>query len=629
MANDELKLHAPKRLAHLPIIADVLRTTGIIDVIDRLCGGDPRMKVSHGECLMFVLLGVFAGEHGLWRLGERLDPFDLDTILQRPGVDLAEFHDVRLGRMCDAIYHAGPERLMSELSLGVIRAIELDLRVLNFDTTSLSFFGAYEDDLEEPWSPELQAKLIIADIPQREPRTADHADGDGHAAPLVVRGYAKNHRFDLKQVIFGMVVSADGGVPLYGRAMDGNASDVTVACEFLDHLRTQVADPRSCCFVADSKGWTARTLQPALAHGLRLLSRLPRTTTLCKQLVAEFDRDTVPCRLRSYRKDRKHWSWVAYHGSDAECAFTATEPVRDAQGKVVLGTDGTPTTTSERRVMPVRVVVCYSSELYHQKTETLGAIAKREQVRSMKLCAAIARRSFACRKDAQEEAERIHGDQPFITVTLACAVVELKDVAKRPRRGRPRKNDPAPAVTVRFGLTVKTADASPADLAERLRMAATYVIVRHRVDGWTISDEEMIDDYARQWRCEHGFAWLKSQAAINPMFVQTPRRVAALCFIYCIALMIHTIIQRNIRRYLHEHKLGLPYRRNVPSPDITARFFYEIFRGMTSQVVSLGGRSEKRIFGDDQWTTLGLKAVGASRNAYRPILGKELGGSDR
>jgi transposase len=352
------------------------------------------------------------------------------------------------------------------------------------------------------------------------------------------------------------------------------------------------------------------------------MSRLPRTTTLCRRLTAAFDRDQAVCRLRRHHADRGHWSWVAYEGSDAEVSFTADEPVLTSAGTVEMGEDGKPRTQAVRRTMPVRTVVCYSSELYHQKAETLGAIAKRESARSVKLIATIERRSYACAEDAQEEADRLHADQPYITKTLHCTIVRVELVARRARRGRPAKGDPAPAVTIRYGLQVAAKDAEPKEVAQRLRVAATYVIVRHRVAGWEISDEEMIDDYARQWRCEHGFAWLKSQAAINPMFVQTPRRVAALCFIYCIALMIHTLIQRNIRRYLHEHGLGLPYRRNKPSPNITARFFYEIFRGVTSQVVSFGGQSERRIFGEDQWTALGLKAVGASRNAYHPVFAK-------
>jgi len=622
MRNDDFILHPPKRLGHLPIIADLLRTTGIIDLIDRVCGSDPRMKVSHGECLAFVLLGVFAGEHGLWRLGERLDPFDLDTILQISDVDPAEFHDVRLGRMLDAIYDGGPERLMSEFSLQVIRAIELDLKVLNFDTTSLSFFGAYEEELDEPWSPELALDLDPQTIPERLPRTEEHLDGDGHAAPAVVRGYAKNKRFDLKQIIFGMVVAADGGIPLYGRAMDGNASDVTVACEFLDHIRQHIPDPRACCFVADSKGWTARTLQPALEHDLRLLSRLPRTTTLAKRLVATFDQSNAPCRLRDYHKDRGHWSWVAYQGSDAQMDFQASHLVRSADGTPERDVDGNAVTVRTPMTMPVRVVVCYSSELYRQKAETLGIIAKREASRCARICGKIQRKTFACAEDAQAEADRLRDQQPFITQTLSAQVVEHQIKAKRLHRGRPGKDEPKPVVTLRYRLVITTSFASKSELAERLRRASIYVIVRHRVAGWIITDEEMLDNYARQWRCESGFSWLKSQAAINPMFVQSPRRIASLCFIYCIALMLHTIIQRNIRRYLHEHHLGLPYRRNKPSPDITARFFYELFRGMSSQTISLQGRLEKRIFGGDEWTALALKAVGASEKAYKPKLGK-------
>lgn len=45
----DLFLHPPKRLGHLGIIADLLRSMGVLDLIDEVCGSDPRMKVSHGE----------------------------------------------------------------------------------------------------------------------------------------------------------------------------------------------------------------------------------------------------------------------------------------------------------------------------------------------------------------------------------------------------------------------------------------------------------------------------------------------------------------------------------------------------------------------------------------------------
>jgi len=125
-----LVLHPPKRVGHLPLIMDTLRRTGILNAIDSICGVDARMKVTHSDCVAFVLLGVFAGEHGLWRLSQRLDPFDLTTIMDDAGLDTKEFYDVRLGRMLDAIYDAGPDRLYSAIALPLIESESLGLETL-------------------------------------------------------------------------------------------------------------------------------------------------------------------------------------------------------------------------------------------------------------------------------------------------------------------------------------------------------------------------------------------------------------------------------------------------------------------------------------------------------------------
>jgi transposase len=97
---------------------------------------------------------------------------------------------------------------MSSLALEVIRQHGLDTRFLHFDTTTLSFYGAYErEDLA--------------------------AVSDGiQPPPKVTYGHSKAQRPDLKQVVFGSLVSADGGVPLLGKVMDGNLADSVAAAEF-------------------------------------------------------------------------------------------------------------------------------------------------------------------------------------------------------------------------------------------------------------------------------------------------------------------------------------------------------------------------------------------------------------
>jgi transposase len=409
---------------------------------------------------------------------------------------------------------------------------------------------------------------------------------------------------------------------LYGRALDGNASDITAAAEFLDHLHRQIPDPRGQVFVADSKGWAPPALECVRQHQLRLLSRLPRSTRLAGETVARLDLDYASCLLKHYHKDRKRWSWVAYAGFDEVYCFTIDEPILDQQGKPQTGEDGQPLMRTCRHTLPVRVVACYSSELYRQKAETLGAITKREEVRSARLIRRLGQRLFACTADAQAEIDALVAKQPFITLTLAGTVTRREIHNRRSRRGRPAKGEVPPSPDIRYTIALTVTPASPTENASRLRREATYVLIRNRIDGWEITDEQMAATYSKQWRVEHAFSWLKSGAAINPMFVQTPRRIQALCFLYTLALMIHALVQRNLRRYLKQHGLKLPYHRNKPSQNITARFTYELFRNVTTQIVEFNGQTNKHIHGLDQWTKTAIAGVGGSAATYQPVMEK-------
>ena len=614
----DVVLHTPKRLGHLGVIADLIDTTGLVGMIDSICGADSRMKVSHGECLKFVILAVFAGEHGLWRLSERMEPFDMATLMGDPGISLDAFYDVRFGRMLDAIWDTGTDRLHSSVSLSMIQSAQLDTSIARFDTTSLTFYGAFEEDMGEDWTPELDPTLNPLIIPERKPRKNRTPDGDGRDSPVVTYGYAKNKRDDLKQIVYGTMFFEN--VPVYGRAMDGSASDIGICAHFLNHLHTHMPDPRGQVFIADSKGWAPPSLECVRIHKLRMLSRLPRSTTLAKTVVQHMDETRASCYLKKYHKDRHRWSWITYQGEDAAYAYDVKEAVVDKDGKPRLDDHQKPITHAVRYTLPVRVVVCYSSELYRQKAETFGHIAKRETTKVKELIRRVARRSFACAADAQGELDALMAKQPMMSLTLAGSITRHETAQRRATRGRPAKDAVAPAVAVTYAIALTATPNDHPTNAIRLRRAATYVLIRNRLDDWEMSDTDMIAGYGKQWVVESGFSWLKSGAAINPMYVASPRRIQALLFIYSIALMLNALLQRNVRKYLKAHKLGLPYHRNKPSPHITSQFFYEIFRNVTSQSIQVKGVHEKIIHGLDRWTELALTAMSASPAAYKPIV---------
>jgi hypothetical protein len=98
----------------------------------------------------------------------------------------------------------------------------------------------------------------------------------------------------------------------------------------------------------------------------------------------------------------------------------------------------------------------------------------------------------------------------------------------------------------------------------------------------------MIDHYRQQYHCEHGFAWLKSGADINPMFIETPLRIASMGFIYCIGLMTWNIIQRTVRAHLKATNSGLPYHQPISPRDSCSNYSpvsrqWSLFRRMADE----------------------------------------------
>ncbi|GJQ45248.1 MAG: hypothetical protein DWB56_17210 [Candidatus Jettenia sp.] len=82
------------------------------------------------------------------------------------------------------------------------------------------------------------------------------------------------------QVIFGMTVSGDGGVPLTGRITSGNTSDSTGNRFNLEALRQIVPDISESILVSDSKFFAAPTLEVSYEQGdfIRVSLRAERSS---------------------------------------------------------------------------------------------------------------------------------------------------------------------------------------------------------------------------------------------------------------------------------------------------------------------------------------------------------------
>jgi transposase len=97
---------------------------------------------------------------------------------------------------------------------------------LHNDSTSVSFCGQY--------------------------RAAKGRKVRGKQAPLITYGHSKDHRPDLKQLLYILTTSRDGGVPVQFRCAAGNQNDSPTHQETWDAL-CKVAGRTDFLYVADSK----------------------------------------------------------------------------------------------------------------------------------------------------------------------------------------------------------------------------------------------------------------------------------------------------------------------------------------------------------------------------------------
>jgi transposase len=298
-------------------------------------------------------------------------------------------------------------------------------------------------------------------------------------------------------------------------------------------------------------------------------------------------------------------------GFDVKREITVDTGSKHPDGKPIL----------ERRSIPARAIRVYSTALLKTKIATLARTRERESKHALAQIRDWQAVVYACASDAQRAAERHVGQYEAITHDLHAEVIHLDGPAKC-GRGRPRKN-PEPELAghehwrVRYRTTPVAEDASQ----QRLHDQASFILIRTTAPGWTITDAEMIDRYRQQYHLEHGFAWLKSGADINPMFIETPQRIAAMGFIYCLGLMVWNLIQRTVRAHLVANKTGLPYHRRKLSDNITTRFLFELFPSVQTVVITMpGGLPEKRTVGMEQWQTKAAEALGVDPSAFAPVM---------
>src|SRR5450755_2045932 len=209
---------------------------------------DRRCRVPHAQALGVLLRSIVVEREPIYRAQETVHGF-ATGLFGVAGGNLKSLSDDRLGRALDRLFEADRAALLTEVVLAVAKRFAVQLKRLHNDSTSIAFCGQYRDG---------------------------RVSKSGQRAPAISYGYSKDHRPDLKQLLFILTTDADGGVPVHFRCADGNTTDVRTHIETWNTLRalTGRADFLYC---ADSKLCSADNMSHIANAGGRFVTVMPRS----------------------------------------------------------------------------------------------------------------------------------------------------------------------------------------------------------------------------------------------------------------------------------------------------------------------------------------------------------------
>jgi transposase len=508
-------------VAHVPLVLGVLRRLEVATVIDRLLPPHPAHVLSSGRGVAALVLAILDGDHALYKVGRRLEERGMVALLQ-PGLTRASLHDYRLGHILDALFAANLNRVFSALALKALEVYAIPTPWLHQDTTTIVLYGA---DADAPKTP---------------------------GAPRPAYGHSKDGRDDLKQVLLSLGVSGDGGVPLRLGVRDGNRSDsVETPVAIEECLALGLEGVRG--IVADSKAYSRRTLGVCLEHKIDLVTLVPRTCAIRQALEAGArQQPALPLLVQKpgRTKDEEPRRW---HGQ----SVLRRVEVEYRDGRVASEV--------------LRFVVVHSSQLAQQQTQTYAAAQVKEAEAVADHIRRVHARWFACLPDAEAaraeyEGQGHRGRRPRLGryhVVRYHSIAETRRT-RRARRGRPAKLDPPP-LEAGYRLVVEVEALTNPEEDHGWTVLATTV------DAEGCSDADILQAYHDQnTTVEPGFRWIKNPAAIAPVWLEKPERIAALAMLTVLSLLVYSVIQRQVRLSLRTHDQQLPGNKGLTATPTAA-----------------------------------------------------------
>lgn len=356
-------------------------------------------------------------------------------------------------------------------------------------------------------------------------------------------GHNKDFRPDCKQIVFDLNVVADGYVPISYKLFDGNTTDDVTHIPNWNGLR-MLLKKEDFIYVADCKLCSQSNLTHIAANGGYFITVVPK------------DRKEVKRFIRHLGKNEVAW----------KNAFSIESSRKKAEMNIYR------TYEAERTKQGFRIIFVHSStkqedDETRRRKRIEKAISKLEEL-SPKLNAY----HLKTKKEIQAAVDKICKDvKAFINVQIMSNRKQVK-VKTSPGRPSSRKTD----YRNKWEFTYRIQwELNKRALAEASRTDGVFPLITNTA----LEASEVLSKYKSQPFLEKRMYTKKTVLEVAPVFLKKEHRIEAMLFLYFVALMIVSLIERKIRMNMAEANIEklpiLPQGMNTKKPTWNnLRYFY-------------------------------------------------------
>ena len=479
-----------RRLGALPLVAHFAGRMGLPGLLDRwVPSDDARLALDPATVLGAVVANLCTEHRPLYALGEWAAQFEPGLLGLAAG-QAGLLNDDRAGRMLDRLFAADRGSLLTELMTGVISRFGIDCSRLHNDSTSVSVHGAYA--------------------------AAGGGEVAGVPTAAITFGHSKDHRPDLKQLVFILTVSGDHAVPVIYRLADGNTSDDPTRIPAWDKL-AELTGRADFLYVADCKLAGGEAMRHIDRRGGRFITVLPRSR---KEDAA----------FRAWMQDHQpDWAEArrapgARIGDPDQVWSVSEAPAPSAEGYRIVWVHDTGKQQRDAAVRARRI----------EKARTaIEDLAARLASPRSRLRTAAAVHAAAAEAIAAADASR----------WVRFAVPETTEVSYRQAsRGRPGP-DTAYRRIEKKAFQV-TCEIDAAAVAYDAVTDGCWPLITNDKD---LTGAQVLAAYRYQPNLERRHHLLKGIQDAAPIWIKTIPRIEAIFLCHFIALLITALIERQIR----------------------------------------------------------------------------------